>query len=148
MALDFDVICCDPREEYHMTWDVPGTTFSNAMPDDLAVELVLDPHCAVIALTHDPKLDDMTLMEALKSPAFYIGALGSRGNTQKRKERLKEFDLTEEQIDRLHGPIGLDLGSKTPAEIAVSIVAEIIAVRNGVALAQKKTGSSVPGVKH
>ena len=147
MALDFDVICCDPREEYHMTWDVPGTTFSNAMPDDLAVELILDPHCAVIALTHDPKLDDMTLMEALKSPAFYIGALGSRGNTQKRKERLKEFDLTEEQIDRLHGPIGLDLGSKTPAEIAVSIVAEIIAVRNGVALAQKKTGSSVPGVK-
>ena len=148
MALDFDVVCCDPREEYHMTWDVPGTTFSNAMPDDLAVELVLDPHCAVIALTHDPKLDDLTLMEALKSPAFYIGALGSRGNTQKRKERLKEFDLTEEQIDRLHGPIGLDLGSKTPAEIAVSIVAEIIAVRNGVALAQKKTGSSVPGVKH
>jgi len=147
MALDFDVICCDPREEYHMTWDVPGTTFSNAMPDDLAVELVLDPHCAVIALTHDPKLDDLTLMEALKSPAFYIGALGSRGNTQKRKERLKEFDLTKEQIDRLHGPIGLDLGSKTPAEIAVSIVAEIIAVRNGVALAQKKTGSSVPGVK-
>ncbi len=148
MALDFDVICCDPREEYHMTWDVPGTTFSNAMPDDLAVELVLDPHCAVIALTHDPKLDDMTLMEALKSPAFYIGALGSRGNTQKRKERLKEFDLTHAQIDRLHGPIGLDLGSKTPAEIAVSIVAEIIAVRNGVALAQKKRGSSVPGVKH
>jgi len=146
MALDFDVICCDPREEYHMTWDVPGTTFSNAMPDDLAVELVLDPHCAVIALTHDPKLDDMTLMEALKSPAFYIGALGSRGNTQKRKERLKEFDLTEEQIDRLHGPIGLDLGSKTPAEIAVSIVAEIIAVRNGVALVQKKSGSSVPAV--
>jgi xanthine dehydrogenase accessory factor len=146
MALDFDVICCDPREEYHMTWDVPGTTFSNAMPDDLAVELVLDPHCAVIALTHDPKLDDLTLMEALKSPAFYIGALGSRGNTQKRKERLKEFDLTKEQIDRLHGPIGLDLGSKTPAEIAVSIVAEIIAVRNGVALVQKKTGSSVPAV--
>ena len=148
MALDFDVICCDPREEYHMTWDVPGTTFSNAMPDDLAIDLVLDPHCAVIALTHDPKLDDMTLMEALKSPAFYIGALGSRGNTQKRKERLKEFDLTDAQIDRLHGPIGLDLGSKTPAEIAVSIVAEIIAVRNGVALAQKKMGSSVPGLKH
>lgn len=147
LALDFDVICCDPREEYHLTWDVPGTTFSRAMPDDLVVELALDPHSAVIALTHDPKLDDMTLMEALRSPAFYIGALGSRGNTQKRKERLKDFDLTDEQIDRLHGPIGLDLGSKTPAEIAVSIVAEIIAVRNGVALAQKKTGSSVPGAK-
>ena len=147
LALDFDVICCDPREEYHLTWDVPGTTFSKAMPDDLVVELALDPHSAVIALTHDPKLDDMTLLEALRSPAFYIGALGSRGNTQKRKERLKEFDLTDAQIDRLHGPIGLDLGSKTPAEIAVSIVAEIIAVRNGVALAQKKTGSSIPGAK-
>jgi xanthine dehydrogenase accessory factor len=147
LALDFDVICCDPREEYHLTWDVPGTTFSKAMPDDLVLELALDPHSAVIALTHDPKLDDMTLLEALRSPAFYIGALGSRGNTQKRKERLKEFDLTEAQIDRLHGPIGLDLGSKTPAEIAVSIVAEIIAVRNGVALAQKKTGSSIPGAK-
>jgi xanthine dehydrogenase accessory factor len=147
LALDFDVICCDPREEYHLTWDVPGTTFSKAMPDDLVVELTLDPHSAVIALTHDPKLDDMTLMEALRSPAFYIGALGSRGNTHKRKERLKDFDLTDAQIDRLHGPIGLDLGSKTPAEIAVSIVAEIIAVRNGVALAQKKTGSSVPGAK-
>jgi xanthine dehydrogenase accessory factor len=117
------------------------------MPDDLVLELALDPHSAVIALTHDPKLDDMTLLEALRSPAFYIGALGSRGNTQKRKERLKEFDLTDAQIDRLHGPIGLDLGSKTPAEIAVSIVAEIIAVRNGVALAQKKTGSSIPGAK-
>ena len=147
LALDFDVICCDPREEYHLTWDVPGTTFSKAMPDDLVLELALDPHSAVIALTHDPKLDDMTLLEALRSPAFYIGALGSRGNTQKRKERLKEFDLTEAQIDRLHGPIGLDLGSKTPAEIAVSIVAEIIAVRNGVALAQTKTGSSIPGAK-
>ena len=61
LALDFDVICCDPREEYHLTWDVPGTTFSTAMPDDLVIELKLDPHSAVIALTHDPKLDDMTL---------------------------------------------------------------------------------------
>jgi xanthine dehydrogenase accessory factor len=86
----------------------------------------------------------MTLCEALRSPAFYIGALGSRGNTQKRKQRLLEFDLSEDQIDRLHGPIGLDLGSKTPAEIAVSIVAEIIAVRNGVPLSQKKAGSSIP----
>jgi xanthine dehydrogenase accessory factor len=144
LALDFDVICCDPREEYHLTWDVPGTTFSTAMPDDLVIELKLDPHSAVIALTHDPKLDDMTLCEALRSPAFYIGALGSRGNTQKRKQRLLEFDLSEDQIDRLHGPIGLDLGSKTPAEIAVSIVAEIIAVRNGVPLSQKKAGSSIP----
>jgi xanthine dehydrogenase accessory factor len=144
LALDFEVICCDPREEYHLTWDVPGTTFSKAMPDDLVAELHLDPHSAVIAVTHDPKLDDMALLEALKSPAFYVGALGSRGNTAKRKERLALFDLSAGEIDRLHGPIGLDLGSRTPAEIAVSIVAEIISVRNGVALMQKKQGSSAP----
>ena len=144
LALDFEVICCDPREEYHLTWDVPGTTFSKAMPDDLVLELQLDPHSAVVALTHDPKLDDMVLLEALKSPAFYVGALGSRGNTAKRKERLAMFDLTPAEIGRLHGPVGLDLGSKTPAEIAVSVIAEIVAVRNGVALVQKKEGSAVP----
>ena len=147
LALDFEVVCCDPREEYNLTWDVPGTTFSKAMPDDLAVELQLDPHSAVVAVTHDPKLDDLVLLEALKSPAFYIGALGSRGNTAARRERLKLFDLSEAEIDRLHGPIGLDIGSKTPAEIAVSIVAEIVAVKNGVQLTQKKLGSSVPAVQ-
>lgn len=144
LALDFEVVCCDPREEYHLTWDIPGTTFSKAMPDDLVTELQLDPHSAVIAVTHDPKLDDMALLEALKSPAFYVGALGSRGNTAKRKERLALFDLSPAEIDRLHGPVGLDLGSKTPAEIAVSIVAEIVAVKNGVTLLQKKEGSAVP----
>jgi xanthine dehydrogenase accessory factor len=138
LMLDFEVICCDPREEYHLTWDIAGTTFSKAMPDDLAVELQLDPHSAVVAVTHDPKLDDLALLEALKSPAFYVGALGSRGNTAKRKERLALFDLSAAEIDRLHGPIGLDIGSRTPGEIAVSILAEVIAVRNGVALRQKK----------
>jgi xanthine dehydrogenase accessory factor len=144
LPLDFEVTCCDPREEYHLTWDVPGTHFSKAMPDDVVLEMQLDPHSAVVAVTHDPKLDDMVLLEALKSPAFYVGALGSRSNTAKRKERLAMFDLTPSEIGRLHGPIGLDLGSKTPAEIAVSILAEIIAVRNGVILVQKKQGSAVP----
>jgi xanthine dehydrogenase accessory factor len=144
LALDFEVICCDPRDEYNLTWDVPGTTFSKAMPDDLVLELQLDPHSAVVAVTHDPKLDDLVLLEALKSPAFYIGALGSRGNTAKRRERLALFDLSPAEIDRLHGPIGLDIGAKTPAEIAVSIVAEIVAVKNGVLLKQKKEGSAVP----
>jgi xanthine dehydrogenase accessory factor len=138
LGLDFEVTVCDPREEYHLTWDVPGTIFSKAMPDDLAIEMQLDPHSAVVAVTHDPKLDDLALLEALKSPAFYIGALGSRGNTAKRKERLALFDLSAAEIERLHGPIGLDIGSRTPAEIAVAILAEIIAVRNGVALKQKK----------
>ncbi len=138
LGLDFEVIVCDPREEYHLTWDVPGTTFSTAMPDDLAVELRLDPHTAVVAVTHDPKLDDLALLEALKSPAFYVGALGSRGNTAKRKERLALFDLSAAEIARLHGPIGLDIGSRTPAEIAVSILAEVVAVKNGVVVTQKK----------
>jgi xanthine dehydrogenase accessory factor len=138
LGLDFEVIVCDPREEYHLTWDVPGTTFSTAMPDDLAIELQLDPHTAVVAVTHDPKLDDLVLLEALKSPAFYIGALGSRGNTAKRKDRLAMFDLSEAEIERLHGPIGLDIGSRTPAEIAVSILAEVVAVKNGVTVTQKK----------
>lgn len=142
LALDFEVICCDPREEYHLTWDVPGTTFSRSMPDDLVVELHLDPHSAVVAVTHDPKLDDMALLEALKSPAFYVGALGSRNNTAKRKERLALFDLSAQEINRLHGPIGLDLGGRTPAEIAVSILAEIVAVRHGVTLTQKKPVTS------
>jgi xanthine dehydrogenase accessory factor len=146
LSLDFEVTCCDPREEYHLTWDLPGTTFSKGMPDDVVVEMQLDPHSAVVALTHDPKLDDMVLLEALKSPAFYVGALGSRGNTAKRKERLALFDLAPTEIERLHGPVGLHLGGKTPAEIAVSILAEIIAVRNGVALVQKKEGSSQPAV--
>ncbi len=146
LALDFEVICCDPREEYHLTWDLPGTTFSKEMPDDLVLQLQIDPHCAVVAVTHDPKLDDMALLEALKSPAFYVGALGSRGNTAKRKERLALFDLTPKEIDRLHGPIGLDIGARTPAEIAVAILAEVVAVRSGVVLTQKKEGSFTPGV--
>lgn len=143
-ALDFDVVCCDPREEYHLTWDIADTTFSRAMPDELVVDLQLDPHSAVVALTHDPKLDDMALLEALKSPAFYVGALGSRSNTRKRKERLALFDLSADEIDRLHGPVGLDIGARTPAEIALAILAEVVAVRNGVQLSQKKEGSSLP----
>jgi len=144
LALDFDIVCCDPREEYHLTWEVPNTTFSKEMPDDLVARLQLDAHSAVVALTHDPKLDDMALLEALKSDAFYVGALGSRLNTARRKERLTMFDLTPKEIARLHGPVGLDLGGRTPAEIAVSIVAEIVAVKNGVVLTQKKQGSAMP----
>jgi len=142
LALDFEVLCCDPREEYHVTWDVPGTEFSREMPDDLVQRLQLDAHSALVALTHDPKLDDLALMEALKSAAFYVGALGSRANTARRKERLALFDLSPEEIGRLHGPVGLDLGGRTPAEIAVSIVAEIVAVKNEVAIVQKKPALS------
>ncbi len=132
VGLDYQVTICDPREEYTETWDVPGVTLVRTMPDDTVQAMNLDERCAVVALTHDPKLDDLALMEALKSPAFYIGALGSRANNAKRRERLREFDLSDAQIARLHGPIGLYIGSRTPPEIAVSILAEITAIKNGV----------------
>jgi len=132
VGLDYQVTICDPREEYTETWDVPGVTLVRTMPDDTVQAMNLDERSAVVALTHDPKLDDLALMEALKSPAFYIGALGSRANNEKRRERLREFDLSATEIARLHGPIGLYIGSRTPPEIAVSILAEITAVKNGV----------------
>ncbi len=151
LGLDYQVTVCDPRAEYEGTWDVAGVPLLRTMPDDTVVEMKLDERCAVIALTHDPKLDDMALLEALKSPAFYVGALGSRANNAKRRQRLREFDLTDAEIARLHGPIGLYIGSRTPPEIAVSILAEVTAVKNGVtvpeiarvAVAKEKLGPSI-----
>src|SRR2546421_289219 len=134
VGLDYQVTVCDPREEYTETWDVAGITLVKTMPDDTVITMNLDERCAVVALTHDPKLDDLALMEALKSPAFYVGALGSRANNAKRRERLEDFELTAQQIARLHGPIGLYIGSRTPPEIAISILAEITAAKNGVPL--------------
>ena len=134
VGMDYAVTVCDPREEYRDGWSVEGVNVVHAMPDDLVMEMKLDSRSAVVALTHDPKLDDLALMEALKSDAFYVGAIGSRSNDQKRRERLLEFDLTPEQLQKLHGPIGVYIGSKTPSEIAISILAELTAVKNGVAL--------------
>lgn len=132
-ALGYQVLVCDPRVEYTTEWDVPNAPLVPGMPDDVVLALALDPHCAVVALTHDPKLDDMALLEALKSPAFYVGALGSRANNARRRERLLQyFDLSEAEIARLHGPVGLPIGSHTPPEIAVAILAEMTAVKNGV----------------
>ena len=131
-ALGYRVYICDPRSEYANGWDVPGTERIAAMPDDAVTELGLDPRSAVVALTHDPKLDDLALLEALKSPAFYVGALGSKANNTKRRERLLQyFDLSQAEVDRLHGPVGLPIGSRTPPEIAVSILAEMTALKNG-----------------
>ncbi len=129
--LDYHVMVIDPREEYANGWDLPGTVLDRGMPDDVLADNHLDGHAAVIALTHDPKIDDLALMEALKSPAFYVGAIGSKKNNDARRERLREFDLSDAEIARLHGPVGLYLGSKTPPEIAVAILAEITAVRYG-----------------
>ncbi len=134
-ALDYQVTICDPREEYTTTFDVPGVELKRGMPDDVVTGMNLDGHSAVVTLTHDPKLDDMALLEALKSPAFYIGAIGSKKNNDARRQRLAEFDLSQAEIARLHGPVGLKIGSKTPPEIAVAILAEMTAIRNGVDIA-------------
>lgn len=130
LTLDFAVTVCDPRSEYHAEWSVTEAKLLTTMPDDTVVSMQMDSRTAVVALTHDPKLDDMALIEALASPAFYVGALGSRLNNDKRRQRLLAFDLDEAQIARLHGPAGLAIGSHTPAEIAVSIAAEIVAAKN------------------
>ena len=131
-ALGYQVLVCDPRDEYATGFEVPGATLLRSMPDDTVIALKPDGHTAIIALTHDPKLDDLALMEALASPAFYIGAIGSRVNQAKRKERLQEhFGMTDVQLARLHGPVGLKNGARTPPEIAVSILAELTAVRYG-----------------
>ena len=134
VGLGFQVTVCDPREEYTETWDIPGVTMVRTMPDDTVTEMQLDERSAVIAVTHDPKLDDLALMEALRTRAFYVGALGSRRNNQARRERLKEFDLDDMQLARLHGPVGIYIGSRTPPEIAVSILAEVVAAKNHVSL--------------
>jgi xanthine dehydrogenase accessory factor len=131
-ALDYQVSVCDPREEYLPAEPLPGVKYVRDMPDDAVVALKPDAHTAVIALTHDPKLDDLALMEALNSPAFYVGAIGSRLNQAKRKDRLAEhFGLSESTLARLHGPVGIKNGARTPPEIAVSILAELTAVRYG-----------------
>lgn len=127
--LEFQVIVCDPREEFTADWNMPGVSLQPGMPDDAVLEIQTDARTAIVAITHDPKLDDMALLEALKSKAFYVGALGSSRNQAKRRQRLLDFDLTEQDIARLHGPVGLQIGSRTPAEIAVAVGAHLVQVR-------------------
>jgi xanthine dehydrogenase accessory factor len=145
-ALDYQVTVCDPREEYADEWNLPGAALVRGYPDDVVLQMNPDPHLAVVAVTHDPKLDDAALTEALKSPAFYVGALGSKLNNDKRRARLADFDLSAAEISRLHGPVGLKIGSRTPAEIAISILAEITAVRRGVKLDSIGVSPAAPAV--
>lgn len=136
----FDVSVCDPRDTYAGHWRVPHTRLLKGMPDDEVLAFGVDARSAIVALTHDPKLDDLALLEALRSPAFYVGAIGSRRNQAARRERLAvHFGLSDAELRRLHGPIGLPIGSKTPAEIAISVMAQIVSVRNGAALAAGAT---------
>ena len=139
VMLDYRVTVCDPREAYHEGWltgqgHTEGVTLSRQMPDDLVIAMNLDANSALVAVTHDPKLDDLALMEALKTPAFYVGALGSRRNNETRRLRLLDFDVSAAEVNALRGPVGLNLGGKTPPEIALAIVAEMTAVRRGAAL--------------
>ena len=137
VMLDYQVTVCEPRTEYHEGWDaMPGVTLSTQMPDVLVLAMQLDHNSAVVALTHDPKLDDLALMEALRSPAFYVGALGSLHNNAQRRGRLLDFEVSEAEVQQLHGPVGLNIGALTPPEIAVSIIAEMTAKRRGIDLGQ------------
>src|SRR5450830_580629 len=136
--LDFEVLICDPRKEFVYGWEEQHGRFVTGMPDEAVLNIQTDERTAIVALTHDPRLDDMALLTALNSRAFYIGALGSRVNSRKRRDNLALLGLSREAIGRLHGPIGLHIGSHTPPEIALSLMAEIVAIKNGVELRQKK----------
>jgi len=133
-TVDFQVHVCDPREEYRSAWRAHGATWIDGMPDDAVVAFKPDGHSVILTVSHDPKLDDMALLEALRSGAFYVGAVGSGRTNAERRRRLAEFDLSPGEIARLHGPVGLSIGSRTPPEIAVSILADLIAARNGIVL--------------
>jgi xanthine dehydrogenase accessory factor len=130
LMLDYNVTVCDPREEYRAGWDMEGVNFTHIMPDDAVKQIINRHRTILITLAHDPKLDDMALMEALTDDIFYVGALGSKRSNDQRRERMRQLGVTEPQLARLHAPVGLPIGSHTPPEIAVSIMAEITAVRN------------------
>ena len=127
--LDYRVVVCDPRRQAIDAWRGPEVELVCAMPDDFLRAAAVDRYTAVITLTHDPRIDDMALMEALGLDAFYVGALGSPRTSAKRRERLRQLDLADEQIARLRAPVGLPIGSKQPLEIAIAILAELIELR-------------------
>ncbi len=129
--LGYGVTACDPRSEYGDAWASEGVPLDPRMPDDAVTAWAPDPRGAVVTTTHDPKLDDLALLEALTSPAFYVGALGSSRTDARRRERLRGLGIPEPALARLRGPVGLPIGSRTPPEIAVSVLAELTAVRRG-----------------
>ena len=128
--LGYETTVIDPRDDYADSWTLPAVPIVKGMPDDVLRDYAIDARTAVVALTHDPVLDDLALWEALNSDAFYVGALGSAATSARRRERLAAFDVGSEQIAHLHAPIGLPIGSRTPPEIAVSIAAQMTAIRN------------------
>lgn len=129
LPFDYEIIVCDPRQQIIDDWPLSQVTALQGMPDDIVRDYVQDEFSIVLALTHDPRIDDMGLMQALQSPAFYVGALGSQKTAAKRRVRLQQLDLPAAAIERLHAPVGLAIGAKTPAEIAVAILADLIRIR-------------------
>jgi xanthine dehydrogenase accessory factor len=143
LLLDYRVIICDPRDVAVAETLPDGVERVSMMPDEAVHAYVKQARSVVIALTHDPKLDDMALVDALDSPAFYVGALGSRLNSERRRARLQTLGLTPAQLQRLHAPVGLPIGSHATAEIALSIMAEVTALRNRARQrAARETGSA------
>ena len=128
-AAGYDVIVCDPRRAFADNARFPAIEVSTEWPDDALNRLVPDHRTAIVTLTHDPKIDDPALEVAVRAPVFYIGALGSRRTHGKRLERLREKGFSDDELGRIHAPIGLAIGARSPAEIAVSIMAEVTQVR-------------------
>lgn len=130
LMLGFKVTVCDPRTEF--TSELDDVVMDRRMPDDVVIDLQQRHRTAVVTLAHDPKLDDLALLEALQGSFFYVGALGSKRTSASRRERLKQMALDDIQLARLHAPVGIDIGSHTPAEIAVAIAADLTAARQGI----------------
>ncbi|GGE72077.1 hypothetical protein GCM10011533_25490 [Streptosporangium jomthongense] len=129
-AADFTVTLCEPREAFASGWSHRYLPLARCLPDDLIAASFNDTWCGVLALAHDPRIDDMGLLAALQSRAFYVGAMGSKRTSEARRERLASLGLEEAALQRLRAPIGIDIPSKTPAEIAISVVADLIAARH------------------
>ncbi|GAB1266658.1 XdhC family protein [Aurantivibrio infirmus] len=129
LLMDYRVSVCDPRPEQIKAWNIENVELIQSMPDDAVEKHANDNRTAILALTHDPRIDDMGLLEAFNSKAFYIGAMGSMATSKKRRDRLQLLDISKADLDRLHAPIGLSIGSKTPSEIAIAILAELTQVR-------------------
>jgi xanthine dehydrogenase accessory factor len=142
LMLDYRVIICDPRRDYEQDAITQGVERIHIMPDEAVQAYVTHARTIVVAVTHDPKLDDLALIDALESQAFYIGAIGSKLNSDRRRERLATMGVSTQNLDRLHAPVGLPIGSHSPPEIAVSIMAEITALRNEAKRAVQKEATA------
>ena len=145
LAMDYEVLLADSREWALDQWQGPEVEKILGLPDDVVREHAADEHCAVITLSHDPRVDDMALMEALDSACWYVGALGSVRTTEKRLQRLSQLGLSDDALAKLHAPVGLSIGSKTTMEIAVSIMAQLTQLRRESSVLAQSTQTAAQG---